>query len=383
VGRYTLIKEGVTHLFVPSASVKLAVPPATPAFFNPRGVTVRDIAVLACRAYLRLFGDVEFGDPLAGVGAKTIRVLNETDVSLAHANDLNSYAIKLARRSAVYNSVQGRVKFSTKSANHFLEIHSKPGNRLGMIDVDPFGSPTRFVDSALRALQDEGMLSVTATDTAPLNGVYRQVAFRKYFGYSLKTDFSREVGLRLLCSMVVRRGMALDVFPRPVFVHSDQHYMRAYFLLEVGPSRANDIVGSLGYVMVCRECGARYAAELPSTTCMECQKRTDFCGPLWIAELFDANFVGAMYEEAKKSGPPKHAKLLSTAANELGSPPFYFRVPNLADRFDAPAPSPSYVRDELIRKGWKATLTSLDPQGVRTDAPARIVFSTIRELKYV
>ena len=38
------------------------------------------------------------------------------------------------------------------------------------IDIDPFGSPVPFIDSAIQSLARTGVLEVTATDTAALTG---------------------------------------------------------------------------------------------------------------------------------------------------------------------------------------------------------------------
>ena len=35
-----------------------------------------------------------------------------------------------------------------------------------VVDLDPYGSPTQFLDSAVQAVADGGMLCVTATDMA-------------------------------------------------------------------------------------------------------------------------------------------------------------------------------------------------------------------------
>lgn len=380
VESYRLTTEGRTKFYVPAASITSPIPPTSPAFFNPRGRKVRDLAVLACRAYTKLYGEADFGDPLAGVGAKSLRVLVESEgIVHAYINDLNSTAIKLARRSAAANLVLSKASFTVKSANQFLELHARPSRRFSIIDLDPFGSPTEFVDSAIRALQYGGMLSLTATDTAPLSGVYRKVAFRKYFGYSLRTDFSRELGLRLLCAMVVRRGIALDMFPRPVFVHSDQHYMRAYFFLETGAEAANRAIDELNFIIECNRCGAVTVHREPTERCEECGSSVRYCGPAWTGPILDRKFIRQMGEEARGNHLSRHRKLLRNAGEEIDYPPFYYNIPRIADRLGAPAPSPTSVIESLVKQGWHATLTIIDPQGVRTDAPLSAVTSLIRK----
>ena len=48
------------------------------------------------------------------------------------------------------------------------------------IEIDPFGSPTDFLESSIVRLSRRGILAVTATDTAPLCGTYPNTCKRKY-----------------------------------------------------------------------------------------------------------------------------------------------------------------------------------------------------------
>ena len=70
------------------------------------------------------------------------------------------------------------VSFSTREENN--------GDRFDAVDVDPFGTPSPFVDCALRSIKDGGLLSVSATDSGVLCGVYPKVALRKYLGLPLR-----------------------------------------------------------------------------------------------------------------------------------------------------------------------------------------------------
>ena len=40
------------------------------------------------------------------------------------------------------------------------------------IDLDPYGSPSIFLDSAIRSVKNGGLLLVTATDAGPLCGSF-------------------------------------------------------------------------------------------------------------------------------------------------------------------------------------------------------------------
>jgi len=49
-----------------------------------------------------------------------------------------------------------------------------------VVDVDPFGSPVRYLHSIMRLFKKNGYLFVTATDTAALCGSFKNACIRKH-----------------------------------------------------------------------------------------------------------------------------------------------------------------------------------------------------------
>jgi tRNA (guanine26-N2/guanine27-N2)-dimethyltransferase len=370
---YTIIKEGETRLAVPKESLSASSPPRKPVFYNPRGKRVRDISILAYSAIS--IPNMIYGEALTGSGARLVRVANEVkNVERVYGNDLNEEAVRVAGFSARLNNKEAITHISNKNANLFLAENAE---RFDVVDIDPFGSPVNYVENALRAVRFGGMLSITATDTAPLKGLYNAVAFRRYLGTSVRCDFSNEVALRLLAAMVVREGMQMDLAADIVFAHSDQHYMRIYFFINKGIQEANKLIEKLGYVRVCRRCYFRKQVGLDawddSKLCPRCMNKTDVAGPLWLGNIFDAEIVKGMIEKAKERNMKGYVRFLERAMVELQSPAYYYRIPSIADRMNKKAPGPMYVVERLKESGFKATLTSLDSQAVKTDAPIEAV----------
>ena len=46
-----------------------------------------------------------------------------------------------------------------------------------MVDLDPYGTPTMFLDSALQTVADGGLMCISATDMAVLCGNNKEVRF--------------------------------------------------------------------------------------------------------------------------------------------------------------------------------------------------------------
>lgn len=53
------------------------------------------------------------------------------------------------------------------------------------VDLDPYGSPSKLLDSAVQAVAEGGLLLVTATDMAVLCGNNGEACYAKYGIYPL------------------------------------------------------------------------------------------------------------------------------------------------------------------------------------------------------
>lgn len=66
-----------------------------------------------------------------------------------------------------------------------------------VVDLDPYGTAVPFLDSALQALQNGGLLCVTFTDLAVLAGAKYDICYYKYDGLQTHKDYCHEMALRL------------------------------------------------------------------------------------------------------------------------------------------------------------------------------------------
>jgi tRNA (guanine26-N2/guanine27-N2)-dimethyltransferase len=250
---FTPLREGNTILIVPAGSLTGIVPPKTPAFFNPAAKLSRDISILVYDSFIALnqflFKKelVTFADTFSGVGARSLRVAMEVpSVDKVLINDKNPMAISAARRSAEINGIEKKCVFSQEDVHVFLnERRSSGGKRYVVIDLDPFGSPSPYVDSLVRAALDGGLVSVTATDTAVLYGKYPKVCFRKYYSRPINNAYSNEIAIRILLSLMALIAGRMDLSIEPIFAHSHHHYSRIYLRVHVSCDQANRLADNL------------------------------------------------------------------------------------------------------------------------------------------
>ena len=382
VSEISEIVEGDTRILVPSASLTEKMPSKTPAFFNPVAKRNRDISVLAYKTFstLKTRDSISFADCLSGVGARGLRVGVEVPlVESVYMNDINPMALELARKAAELNTIQGKCYFHRSEVCRFLQSNSQGSrkNRFDIVDLDPFGSPSPHLDCVLRAVNDKGMISITATDTAVLCGVYPKVCYRRYHGYPIRSEYTNEIGIRLLISLIAFTAARLDLNILPLFSHTNLHYMRTYVKIIVSNSEANDLYSKIGYVLHCFNCGHREIWDVESNPriCRACSSKCYIGGPLWKESINDRGFLESMVELLPTIGVFQRTpslrrsmcNLLSTSIEEVQQP-YYFHTDHIASKLKTSPPALSELVDTLKRDGFTASKASLNPQGIKTNA---------------
>jgi tRNA (guanine26-N2/guanine27-N2)-dimethyltransferase len=363
---------------VPAASLLGKVPPKVPAFFNPSAKFNRDMSVLVYKTFVPQIkkNPKSFGDPFGGIGARALRVAVEVpELEQIYINDINTVAIEAAKKAAEINLVTQKCTFTTQDVVGFLTSHdSKNHERFAVVDLDPFGSPSAYIDCVLRSVNNGGMVSITATDTAVLCGVHPEVCMRKYYGRPLNNHYARETALRLIISLIAVIAARLDLAVHPIFVHANLHYLRAYLTVTVSRRDANSVFEGIGYLRDCTKCGNRNAITDFSKggSCELCGSTYSFAGFLWIKRLFDKDFVKKMsYLLETDDGVASIRclkKILFTCIEELDDIPFYFLSDEIASRLRTNPNPLQKIIEQLHSIGYRASRTSLDPNGFKTDA---------------
>jgi len=380
-----IIQEGEVKVLVPKlrAFVKSPseyAPSKAPVFYNPVMEFNRDIAVLALQAYRRTLNrEICVCEPLAGCGVRGIRFAREVEgVEKVIINDINTKAFQLASYNARMNELSERVVVKNEDANFLLGSYGAPRKRFDAIDIDPFGPPVPYLDSAIRALRNSGLLVLTATDMAPLCGVHPKACVRKYGGKPLRTEYCQELAVRLLAGSLAMTAAKYEMGIRIIFSHSTDHYVRIYAIAKYGAKKADENVKNMGYILHCFKCLHREPIKAlflikHSGKCVECGSKIDVAGPLWLGKLFDGQFCELVKKEVKrrtfKQGK-KIRKILTLIENEVEAPITYYVVDKLCDTLNLPVPPVKKVIEALKERGFQAFLTHFNSKGIRSNASA-------------
>jgi len=388
------VNEGKVKILTPKleAFVKEAweyAPSKAPVFYNPAMELNRDLAALALQVYQkRVKRELVVCEPLAGCGVRSIRLATEVEgVRRVVMNDISLEAASLAEFNVKFNNLTERVVVANQDANLVLSRYAAPRRRFDYIDIDPFGSPVPYLDSALRALRNGGLLALTATDMAPLCGVHPKACVRKYGGKPLRTEYCHELAVRLLIGCLASLAAKHDVGVLPLLSYSAYNHVRTYTTVGYGAKQADRSLENMGYILHCFSCFHRENQEgiiSPlKRDCPECGSKLQTAGPLWLGPLWNAKFCVEMKDEVmgrKLRNEAKIHQMISLIISEAEAPITYYAVDKLCDKFNLPIPRLSKIIFELRRLGFQAVATHFSSKTVRTDAPARVVREIVTKL---
>jgi tRNA (guanine26-N2/guanine27-N2)-dimethyltransferase len=387
------ITEGKAKLLVPKLEAfrKLPsdyAPSKAPVFYNPVMELNRDVAVLALQAHQRTADhELSICEPLTGCGIRGIRYALEVEgAKNIVINDISSKAVQLTSYNVQLNKLQNHILVQQKDANLLLSSYASPRKRFDIIDIDPFGSPIPYIDSAIRAVRNSGLIALTATDLAPLCGVHSKACIRKYGGKPLRTEYCHELAIRLLAGSLVTTAAKRDIGITPLFSHSTNHYIRLYATIKYSAEKADDSVKNMGYILHCFSCFHREPAKgifkiWHDEKCCECASKIDVAGPLWLGNLFNKEFVDRMEKETEHKvfrHKERIRKMLAVIKGEADAPTTYYVIDKFCDKLALPVPSVQKVAKNLKERGFKVFLTHFTSKGLRTNAPAEIVKESLQ-----
>jgi tRNA (guanine26-N2/guanine27-N2)-dimethyltransferase len=375
------LREGAANILVPELknvdrSLKDQDRMKAAVFYNPLMQLNRDTAVLVL-SILRdeLMRPTEVCEPMCGSGVRGVRFALETGAGSVALSDLNPSGVELTEENIRRNGVGNIVRTRVMDANLLLNIHSSPNYRFDYVDIDPFGTPSPFLDSAIRATRDGGILALTATDMAPLCGVNPAACLRKYGGKPIRCTYSHEVALRLLVGSAVRAAAIHELAAVPVFSYYADHYVRAYLKIYYSAKNADAAIANMGYIVHCEKCLYRESLKGPylkmGRSCPECGTGMKVAGPMWLGELANQVMCTKMLEKAKEMNTSWERRLesiIKSVRAEIGYPPTFIQIDEISSHLHIGSQNLKALLSKLEAVGYRATTTHFSPRGIKTDA---------------
>jgi tRNA (guanine26-N2/guanine27-N2)-dimethyltransferase len=362
------IREGKVDILVPKT--QKIVSKDMPVFYNPEGELSRDISVSAFQVFQNSFdGKMNICDALSGTGLKGLRYAKEVKgIGKATLNDRNPSAVKMIKKNIKENKLSRKCIASSEDASLLMRKNVFAG-----IDLDPFGSPSTFMDSAARSIYHHGFIAVTATDQSALAGTYPESCFRKYGIKTAKTVFYNELGVRILTSFIIQSMARYDRAFVPVLSFADQHYYRVFGRIEHA-GKISELLKQFKYVSYCA-CGNWEAVSKEKCSC---GREFKIIGPVYLGPISEKSFCKEVLDDLCKRDfrmKKEELKLLRLLVEEAEMPAFYYDLHKIAKLLKAQPPKMENVIESIKSNGFKVSRTHFSPTAIKTDANYRIITS--------
>tara|TARA_Y100001978_G_scaffold171280_1_gene161015 strand:+ start:259 stop:1575 length:1317 start_codon:yes stop_codon:yes gene_type:complete len=317
-------REGRTLMLLPRLSPDAQGPSAKSSgevFYNPAMAGSRTRSVLLfCHAMQEgMLGDgtVYALDGLTASGLRARRWLNELPHRMS--SRISATIVDLEKEALEW-AISSHKEFPPFGGAGDLQAFQEDlrtavlSSGRHWIDIDPYGSPAPFIDSAMQSMARSGVMEVSATDTAALTGSSKTALMRRY-GARVRTDcLAHDSGLRVMLSNISRIAARHDRTIEPLLSIWDSHHLRVSFRVIKSVSSANILEDSIGW-RVFAPCKEEFAASIDSglqvysggdVLPMHCmlplnfpvdRKDTRISGPLWIGPTGNREAMSSMSEE--------------------------------------------------------------------------------------
>eukprot|EP00898_Chlorokybus_atmophyticus_P008128 jgi/Chlat1/8316/Chrsp78S07725 len=372
---------------------------ANPAVSNPPAVSsavvTRDAPVST-----QLAAGITVLEALAASGLRSIRYAKEVaGIRSIVANDSDASATAACTRNIEYNGVQGTVSAHQEDARLYMLRHE---HAFDVVDIDPYGSPSIFLDSAVQSVADGGMLMCTATDMAVLCGNNGEVCHSKYGAYPLRGKYCHEMALRILLACIESHANRYKRYIEPVLALSVDFYVRVFVRIYTSAATVKETPSKLMYVYQCSGCDSfhlqplgrtitkggstRYSPATGPTVpqqCEQCGKSFHMGGAMWAAPIHNSEWVrGALHnaEKMKKTYPAydKVHSILTAVSEEIVDCPLYVSLHSMSGTLKCTPPSASVFRSAVVNAGYKVSSSHANPLGLKTDAPMSVLWDIMR-----
>ncbi|KAJ9098486.1 hypothetical protein QFC19_006353 [Naganishia cerealis] len=347
-------------------------------------------------------------EALSATGLRSIRYAQELpNVGLVLANDMSPKACEAMRRNVEFNDVQaiphegtseqpntgpvargkGRKKFQKTGvvvnegdANTLIYSHRAEGDRVEVIDLDPYGTAAPFIDSSIQAVQDGGLVCVTCTDLAVLAGSnYPEKWWAMIFSgidHALSFDnhgcliVSRiTVELQQRPSILMKGVRESTHEPAASEAHGQAHNSQPF-------GRVTQRTNANGNQVELFRFGAGPQG-VGAGGCDHCGNGSLVAGPMWLGPLHSPDFCAAVVNsvDAEKDNYKTYARIKGMELPNM----FYFTPSRIASFFRVECPSLTEYVSALLNGGFSVSRSHAAAGSIKTDAPESFIHDIMRE----
>ena len=303
-------------------------------FYNPAMKLSRDLHVAFAK---KLDFSGILLDGLAASGIRGIRLAIEADFNVEFC-DTSALATETIATNLNLNGIKSK-------------IHNLPVEELLLkkkydgIDIDPFGTPAPYIEAALNGLNDNGILGISATDTAVLCGAKPSICLKRYSAMSMKRVAAKEIGIRILLARIHNLASSMGKGIEPLLCYSEGHHLRAF----VKVTTKNEV--SLKWIS-------------PKMEIIN-EEVDGAAGPLWTERIIQTKMIPDDCEGLL-------GRFFDILREEADGPPGLYDINDMAREVGiGQTPRRIKIVKALQNLGYFASSSVFSPLGVKTTAPEK------------
>ena len=338
-------------------------------------------------------------EALSATGLRSIRYIKEIPgEKYVVINDIDAAAVRAIQRNLRHNNIgKGLYRVSQEDAAKLMFENRAEEKRFDVIDLDPYGSPSIFVDAAVQSIANGGLLAITCTDLSVLCGSHKDACYSKYGAVPLKAPYCHEMALRIVLADLNRQAARYKRYIVPLYCVRVDFYVRLFVRVYESARECRLSSCKLSNVYQCSQCDSfslqplgqinkKNQHSMPARgpcigpICEYCGGEHSIGGPIWNRPMLNRAFGKAIlhclsevdkkikYTPAVKSGKtvekPKMETFLSflttgrrikaevtKALGEVENTPLFWSLSSICKTLRCIAPSLTKVQTALINAG--------------------------------
>ncbi|KAK8803845.1 hypothetical protein WA158_001539 [Blastocystis sp. Blastoise] len=339
-------------------------------------------------------------EALSASGLRSIRYWKEIHgVKRIIANDIADAAVKSIKRNVEYNKIpEGRVVPNQADATLYMYENRPSMTQFDVIDLDPYGSCSIFIDSAVQAIKNGGLMLVTCTDLAVLCGNHPEVSFSKYGANCPKTPFCHELALRIALGYINNVAAKYGRYIEVLAAFQIDFYIRMFVRVFDSKQEVKKTAFKSSIVYSCAACdnyylqplgkqvGDKYICNTNSTPlkCDQCGSSWIMAGPVWNGPLYSEKWLDNCIDRVKATPEgviPTQKRLLGllyAERSELHDVPLFYSLHSMCNTLHMNSPKMIEIQSGLIHAGYQVSQSHTDPLAIKTTAPSSVIFDLFR-----
>ncbi|KAM0673545.1 tRNA methyltransferase 1 [Gurleya vavrai] len=354
-------------------------------FYNPAQKFNRDLTLLVIKEFIKDKKDVKIFEAMSASGLRGIRFIKEIDNNCEiFLNDMDSSSIESIKENFDLNDIskESENKFIFQNKKIFLtqnncnsELYNNR-NKFDVIDIDPFGCCTPFIDSALANIKNDGLLCLTSTDTSVLCS-NKSKCYIKYNSIIMKTPACHKQSLRILLGYVCKAAGKFNKSIEPLVSVSVDFYVRIF--LRVKNKNFKKSFEDISYYLFCscfymKEIIRNKNFKININKCENCGEKLNLCGPFLNKKISDKNFI----ENFKDVADKRMNGILNLICDEVDTFLFY-SIPDLCSLIKKDCIPMTKMITALLNLNYLVSFSHCKLNSIKTNAPVLILYQIIRK----